>query len=326
MKTTIWKTLALCTLALMLLVSASALGEARYPTLNGTVTDDANALSQTMTNDVAAYAAKLENDAGVKLHVAMVQFLDGEAVQTYANTLFTRWELGDADVLILGAAAEDSFAIVTGADVKAKLSDSNVKNLLYTSGFSDAFKSQHYDAALGSLLVSFNDLIAKQYGDQIALGELFKAYQPSAQGNGTATQNANPLQDTLNAVVDTSSQLWTSTMNSISNSVENYQNYHQQRDESGSGLTPGGWIVLIVIVLIVLGQSGPMRRVRHGGCGCSPIGWIVGGLGLGALFNRRHDEDGRRYGDDYRRGRDEYRRERNEYRRERDEYRRERRG
>ncbi|HNW85505.1 MAG TPA: TPM domain-containing protein [Candidatus Limiplasma sp.] len=287
MKSTFWKAIATVALALALLFSATALGEARYPTLGGTVTDDANVLSQSVAADIAAYAEKLESSADIKLHVAIVQFLDGEAAQTYADTLFTRWELGENDLLLLGAAAEDTFAVATGSGVKAKLSDASLKNLLYGSGFSDAFKTQQYDQAFGSLFVALNDLVAKQTGKTIALDQLFQAYQSGTQ----SASGQNTLQNTLNAVVDTSSQLWANTIDSISNSVQNYQDYHQQRDDSGSGLTPGGWIVLAVIVLIIFGQSAPGRRARRSGCGCSPIGWVLGGLGLGALWNRSRGED-----------------------------------
>ena len=292
MKTTFWKALAVLALTFVMLFSSFALGEARYPTLGGVVTDDANVLSQTTAKDIASYAEKLESDTGVKVHVALVLFLDGETVQTYTDKLFTRWELGENDLLIVGAAAEDSFAAVSGATVKAKLSDGSLKSLLFAGGFSDAFKSQQYDVAFGNLFVSLNDLVGKQYGKTIALGELFRAYQPDTQnGSVTPTTTQNPVESAVNAVVDTSSQLWESTLNSITSSVQNYQNYNQQRDDKGRSLTPTGWIVLVVIVLIVLGQS---RRSRYrSGCGCSPIGWILGGLGLGSLFGRRDREERR---------------------------------
>lgn len=298
MKTTFWKALAVLALALALLFSSFALGEARYPTLGGVVTDDANALSQTTATDITSYAEKLESDTDVKLHVALVLFLDGETVQSYTDKLFTRWELGENDLLIVGAAAEDSFAAASGATVKAKLSDASLKSLLFAGNFADAFKSQQYDTAFGNLFVSLNSLVGKQYGETIALDGLFKAYQPSAQsGSITPAATQNPMESAVNAVVDTSSQLWESTLNSITNSVQNYQTYNQQRDENGRSLTPTGWIVLVVIVLIVLGQSRRARRARYySGCGCSPIGWILSGLGLGALFGRRDWQDQERRG------------------------------
>ncbi len=280
MKTTFWKTFAALalTLALLLSVSVSALGEARYPVQSGVLADDANALSQTMTADIAAYAEKVESETDVKIHVALVLFLDGESAQTYADTLFTRWNLGGGDLLLLGAAAEDSFALTAGADVETRLSNASLKNLLYASDFSEAFKSQRYDDAFGAFFVSFNDLLAKQYDRKIPLGKLFAGYRTGAAA--TAAPTVTP------SGADAASSLWASVMDSVASNVQDYRDYSAQRNDDGGGLTPRGWIVLVIIVLIIFGQGGARRAHRNGGCGCSPVGWILGGLGLGALFDR----------------------------------------
>lgn len=293
MKTSIWKALAAWMLALLLvLLSTAALGEARYPTPGGVLTDDANALSQSMARDIAAYAGQAESETGLKLHVALVLFLDGEPVQTYADTLFTRWELGAQDILLLGAAGEDTFALSTGTEARAHLSDTSLKSLLYATGFADAFRSQRYDAAMGAFFVAFNDLLNKQYDADLKLGSLFADYQPVTQTAAAATGTAagsigNAVDNAMQSVVDATSSLWNSTMDSITGNVQDYQTYQDQNTDS-HGLTPLGWIVLAVIALIIVGQTEPVRRARRGGgCGCSPIGWILGGLGLGALFSRR---------------------------------------
>lgn len=292
MKTSIWKALTAWMLALLLALSAGAvaLGETRYPTLGGVLTDDANALSQSMARDIAAYATQVESKTGLKLHVALVLFLDGEPVQTYADTLFTRWELGTEEVLLLGAAGEDTFALSAGAEARAHLSDTSLKSLLYASGFADAFRGQRYDAALGAFFVGFNDLLNKQYDADLKLDSLFAAYQPTAQASASTATTGTSVGDVVQSVVDTTSSIWNSTMNAITGNVQDYQTYQDSNDDT-HGLTPLGWIVLAVIVLIIVGQSEPLRRARRrGGCGCSPIGWILGGLGLGALFGRWRDE------------------------------------
>lgn len=318
MKTILGKLLVLILCGALLVLPAAALGEARYPAQSGAVTDDANALGKTMAQDVAAYAEKLADATEVNLHVALVLFLDGEPVQTYADTLFTRWQLGENDLLLLGAAAEDTFALASGTAVKAKLSDASLKTLLYGSGFADAFQQQRYDEAFGRYLVAFNDLANKQYSEQIALGTLFAAYQPAAQTASQSTQNtAQTAGQAMQGALETAGQavaqatqaagqavagaaqtaadVWSSAVNAVSQNVATYQDYHTQRNESERGLSPTGWIVLAVLVLIIFGQSGPARRARRaGGCGCSPLGWIIGGLGLGALFGR-HGDRGERF-------------------------------
>ena len=319
MKTTIWRTLTALVMAAALLCAVPALGEARFPAVGGVVTDDANVISPAMAKDLAAYAEKLESGADVKLRVAVVQFLDGETAQTYADALFTRWKLDGRSLLIVGAAAEDSFAVASGATVREKLSDASLKSLLYSSGFADAFQTQRYDDAFGSLMVGFNSLAGKQLGWSMDLGSLFAAYQPKAAqadtdtvgdavtsaiqsaadaASAAASSASSAIAGAVNTVVNTTSQLWSSTVSSIDSSAQQYKD--SSRDENGHGLTPGGWIVLAILVLIVVGQTGPARRARRFGCGCSPLGWIFGTLGLGALFGRRYNDDGSERSRDWR--------------------------
>ena len=147
-------------LTLMLLVPLCALGALRMPEHRGTVTDDANVLSAQTVTDLNSYAQKLAEKADVNLHVAMVHFLDGAEVQSYANTLFDLWELENDDLLLLGAAGEDSFAAVMGNDVQKTLGATNAENLLFTSSeFSSFFRTQQYDAAIAAYCTALNELV-----------------------------------------------------------------------------------------------------------------------------------------------------------------------
>lgn len=287
MKNTILKTLIALMLAAVLLTGA-AQGEARYPAQNGALTDDANALGQTMAKDIAAYAEKVESETNARLHVALVLFLDGEPAQTYADGLFIRWQLGENDLLLLGAAAEDSFAVTAGD--KVPLSGASLKNLLYSSGFSTAFENQRYDEAFGKFFIAFNAQLAKQEDTQIKLGSLFEDYQAGATTQTVAEAAQTTVETTTQAAIDSASAIWTSTINSVADSVQNYRDYHSSRSDENGGLSTGGWIVLVIIALLIFGQRRGAKRGR-GGCGCSPIGWIIGGLGLGALFDRHRDSE-----------------------------------
>ncbi|HNX63301.1 MAG TPA: TPM domain-containing protein [Candidatus Limiplasma sp.] len=307
MKSKFFRSLLALTVALCLLAALPSLAEARYPAQGETVTDDANVLSQTMTRDIASYAEEAESETNVKIHVALVSFLDGETPQKYTDALFTRWGLGENDLLLMGAAAEDTFAFSAGVKVTEKLSSSTLSSLLYSSGFSGAFQTQRYDDAFGALFVNMNTLLNKQYDADISLGSLFKNYQT---GNVTAnTQDS--VQQAAQSVADSANELWTSTINSITDSVQNYQNYHTQHEAESGGMSAGWWIILLIIFVLVFGQG---RRGRYrGGCGCSPIGWILGGLGLGALFNR-HNGDAERNREEERRWRHEQREHRRDCR------------
>jgi hypothetical protein len=282
MRTSIVKSLLALTLALSLLAPAAALGDARYPASSGVLTDDANVIGQTMASDIAAYAQQVESETGVRLHVALVLFWDGETAQTYADTLFERWELGADDLLLAGAVAEDTYATVSGANVKTKLSDNSLNSLLYSSGFAENFRNQRYDAAFGTYFVAFHSLLGRQYGQSFTLDSLFAAYQPAAAATEAPQSDDNDYSN-WESYASYPNELWNETMATIGDSIQRFQSNKQSET---SGLTPGAWVVLVVIVLILLGQK---RRTRRGGCGCSPIGWVLGGLGLGALFNRDDD-------------------------------------
>jgi uncharacterized membrane protein YgcG len=288
MRTSIVKMLLALALVLSLLAPAAALGDARFPADAGVLTDDANVIGQTMAGDIAAYAQQVEDETGVRLHVALVLFWDGETAQDYADTLFTRWEFGADDLLLAGAVAEDTFAVASGENVKAKLSDSSLNSLLYSSGFADRFRQQQYDAAFGTFFVAFHSLLGRQYGLSSSLDSLFAAYQPAATATEAPQSDASSNSDNSDysnwgTYANFPNELWNETMATIGDSIQRFQSHSQSET---SGLTPGAWVVLVVILVILVGQR---RRTRRGGCGCSPVGWVLGGLGLGALLNRDDD-------------------------------------
>lgn len=256
-------------LTLMLLVPLCALGALRMPEHRGTVTDDANVLSAQTVNDLNSYAQKLAEKADVNLHVALVHFLDGAEVQSYANTLFDLWELENDDLLLLGAAGEDSFAAVMGNDVQKVLGKTNAENLLFTSSeFSSFFRTQQYDAAIAAYCTALNELVHKQMGESIRMDGLF----------GQAA--ADPIQQ----VQQYGSALWSDVMQSISESSQDYLAHHEREEREENGLTAGGWIVLIVLIVIMTRQSKAQRRYgqrRRSGC----LTWILGLFGLNIFID-----------------------------------------
>ena len=272
-------------LALALLICLTvlpALAALRTPENRGAVTDDADVLSAQTVKDVKAYAEQVKDETGLGLYVAVVHFLDGAEVKAYAAQLFSQWALGDDDVLLLGAAGEDSFATVMGKNVGKKLGEKNAENLMYlSSDFGEAFKHQQYDKAMDSWFTALNALINKQCGADIDLGDKFKSAQ-------SPTETPAPGGD------DYASQIWRQVLYSIDEHSTDYQTYQENRQDDDNGIGVGGWIILIVLVMIIFSQSDPVRKsrnarrgnYRHYGCGCSPLGWILTMIGAGALIDR----------------------------------------
>lgn len=263
-------------MALMLLVPALAFAAARMPEKRDAVTDDANVLSAQTVADLTEYAQRLEDGANVRLHVALVHFLDGLDAQTYANQLFDKWQLTGDDLLLLGAAGEDSFAAVMGADVQKALGNTNAENLLYTSSeFSSLFRAQQYDAAMSAYCAALSELAHKQTGETVRMDGLFGQAVPT------------PAQQ----VQQYGSELWREVMEAISDSSEDYRRDHDWDELEEDGLTAGGWIVLIVLIIIMTRQSKAQKRYgrsRRSGC----LGWILGLFGINLLIDflrgRRH--------------------------------------
>ena len=274
-------------LVIALLPLGSAMAAAvRYPDLRGAVTDDANALSKEAAADIASFQSSAQASTGVKVYVAVVHFLDGLDAQTYANTLFSRWGLSDNDFLLLGAAGEDAFASAAGAAVKTKLTDSNTQGLLFTSGFSEAFKAQQYDMAFGRYFVAFTDMLNKQYAASLSLGKLFADYQPETKSAPKAAASRLPVAATI-------SDTWKLINQNIDETVREYDEYHKRREREKTGMSSGGWIVLILLFLLIFrrrkytGRTYQRRRYACRKNGCSPIGWIFGAFGLGMMFGKK---------------------------------------
>ena len=267
------KKLLQCLCLLMaLILPLTAFAAVRMPAQRGTVTDDANVLSTQTIHDVNDYATLLADETGVGLHVAVVHFLDGLDAQTYADRLFEKWSLSSDDLLLLAAAGEDTCATSMGKDVSEKLGKANAENLMYTSSaFASLLRTQQYDAAFNAYFTALNALVEKQTGSTIRMGSLF---------------GSEPVPETT---VSFGSQLWSEVMDALEDSGEELREDLERHEKEDNGMTAGSWIVLIVLFVIIMKQS---RKSRHSrrfdrrGCGCSPLGWIIGLLGLGWLFNR----------------------------------------
>ena len=258
----------LCILLALVILPAYAFAAARMPAMRGAVTDNANVLSQQTTADVSEYAQVLKEQTGIQIHTAIVHFLDGLDAQTYANRLFEKWELSADDLLLLVAAGEDVCATAIGENAAQRLGGANAENLMYTSSdFASLVRTQQYDAAFNTYFTALNTLVEKQTGETIRLGVKFGS-QPEKTAPGYMF----------------GSELWEEVMEELEDSSAEYQAHWERHEHEEEELTAGGWIVLIVLVWIVISQSRKPGKRR--GCGCSPLGWLFGLLGLGFLFKR----------------------------------------
>ena len=268
-------------LCLMLfLLPAASFAAARMPELRGNINDSADVLSAQTISDLAEFSKLVSQKENLDLYVATVHFLDGMEAQTYADQLFDKWELTGEDMLLVCAAGEDAFATAMGEYAEMVLGRTNADNLLYTSSeFSQLFRTQQYDAAMAAYAVGLNKLLEKQTGDSVRMDGLF--------GEESLIMG-EPL-DVDEYFEKYGGALWRDVMEAINETGADYQTHYYEEEQEENGLTAGGWIVLLILIMIVLRQNKhdrQRRRDRRSGCGCSPLGWIVGLLGLGFLFDR----------------------------------------
>lgn len=270
----------LCILLCLLMLPLSALGAARMPEWRANINDTADVLSAQTVADLAEFSKLVTQEENIDLHVVTVHFLDGMEPQTYAEQLFAKWELSSEDLLLVCAAGEDSFATAMGEEAEQVLGRANADNLLYTSSeFGELFRTQQYDAAMAAYSKGLNSLLEKQTGSAVRMDGLF--------GEESLTMG-EPL-DVDEYFEKYGGALWNDVMDAINEASVDYQAYYDEEEREENGLTAGGWIVLIILIMIVLRQNKhdrARRRERRTGCGCSPLGWIIGLLGLGFLFDR----------------------------------------
>lgn len=260
-------------LALMPLSGMAA--AVRYPELTGVVTDAANALSETTIANIAKLQSQLEDeDADLRLNIAVVDFLDGQTEQAYADELFRRAKLGEDDILLLLCVGEDRYAVSVGKDVKKDFSAAYLQSELISTGFAVQLRSQQYDLALTNFFSSFIPEIEKKLNIKLSAQSLF--------GHETQTVQLPQSQSQGSSYAQMLSDL-------ISGITQNAKEYEAKPVEhvASEGLTPAGWVILVILIMLVFSQSDPARKMKRNGCsgcGCAPLSSLISAMGLASLF------------------------------------------
>lgn len=270
MKMKRWTALFVCLLLAFGMLPAGA--AVRLPDYRGVVTDDANVLSLSMVKAVEEVSAAIAKKCDVTLYVAMVHFLDGTAPDRYAQLLFEQWKLDETAILLLGAAGEDACAVHIGAKAAAKLGKNNLEHLLFASGFSERFAACAYDEATAQLLLEFGDLCERQTGERLHISRLV----PRDYAGNTAP-------------ISTIDQL----LHGRSVNSSHSSNRQTEEDDDDDGLSIGEWVLIGFLIFVVFSRSGAGKKFsdgrrryeRRSGCGCSPIGWLLGLFGITRLVD-----------------------------------------
>lgn len=216
----------LCLLAVLTLLCSAALAEPRYPAQKGIATDGAAVLSVKVLEDLRKLDKRLDKEDMPRLYIVTVDFLDGEDVQIYADTLFDRWDLDDDEMLLLISVGEESYALAAGKNVDRLVSAATQEKLLVAT-FHEPFMAQQYDVAVAQFVPALVQELNKACGENVKTSDLFR---------------------------DTSSGLivnWASTMPT---STSTGSGFSLTRADKATGFSPLTVIIIVVLLLLVFGS------------------------------------------------------------------------
>ncbi|MEA5134594.1 MAG: TPM domain-containing protein [Candidatus Fimivivens sp.] len=131
------------------------------------VSDLANVLSDEVEASINENSAALDALTGAQLVVVTVDFLGGESIRDYADDLFNRLQIGDADknngLLLLLATGEENYYALQGKGLEDALSDSSLETLLQQYLESD-FAVENYEAGVQKTYAGLLGALEKLYG------------------------------------------------------------------------------------------------------------------------------------------------------------------
>lgn len=267
--------IAVLTVLALVLCLASAMAAPRYPEKADTVSDLANVLSRETIDALTELNKTLSAKIGVTVNVVTVHFLDGEDIKSYAQTLFSNWEMNDNSILLLMAVGEDSFYTTAGSAINKKFPVDSREHLL-SGAFETRFMAQDYDGALRSYVPELAQVLQKNYGVSITLPKYFG---DAAAPKATAVPNYASVEDLFDNI-----PFFKETAPKESQVA---------KVERQSGMNAGKLLVLLLIFFLVFS---PSRRVRKWGraagcagcgCGCGPLSWLFALLGLSEWIKKK---------------------------------------
>jgi len=121
------------------------------PMLSGRVVDNAELLSPTVRNALAAKLKAHEDATGNQIVVLTVATLDGDSVEPYAVRVFEAWKLGkkgkDNGVLLLAVPKERKLRIEVGYGLEGVLTDA-VTSRIIRNVIAPQFKAGNFDQGM----------------------------------------------------------------------------------------------------------------------------------------------------------------------------------
>lgn len=192
------KRLCLVILSIFLLSGVLAINlanaEIKYP--SPTQLKYVNDFPKVIDSDSAQYilsvGVELEAKTGAQAIVVVVDSLQGEVIETYANAIFRKWGIGQKDknngLLILLSIKEKKWRVEVGTALEGAITDiysSRVMNDFAVPKFKEGQYGQGFRAAYSVL----SDSIAKEYGVKLDKNINVPKYNQNANNSQTSKKS-----------------------------------------------------------------------------------------------------------------------------------------
>jgi len=182
--------------ALLILCSFSLVSAATTypkPTTLKYVNDYNNTLDDSTKEYIVSVGKELEDKTGAQEVVIVVDSLEGQDINNYANEIFREWGIGQKDknngLLVLVSIKDRKWRVEVGTGLEGALPD------IYTARVMDSvaqpkFKEENYSEGIKEAYSLFADSIAKEYNVSLDKNEKVTLPENSPE-TAAATNNTN---------------------------------------------------------------------------------------------------------------------------------------
>lgn len=170
------------TILLILIFFCSVSAKENIPkrTILKYVNDYTNTLNLDTKEYVVSLGKELEDKTGAQATVVIINSLEGQDIESYANNLFRKWGIGQKEknngLLILVSLDDRKRRVEVGDSLEGVLPDLYTHNIM-EKFFKPYFKEKKYDEGIKQTYSAFAEAIAKEYN--VKLDRNIKVNLPS---------------------------------------------------------------------------------------------------------------------------------------------------
>ncbi|MDR0346883.1 MAG: TPM domain-containing protein [Coriobacteriales bacterium] len=173
------------------LTAAYAAVDYPQPTREFYVNDYARVLDTETARRLVGSGELLYADSGAQIVVLIVETLEGDSIENYANEVFRAWGVGSKEknngVLLLVAINDREVRIEVGYGLEGAITDLQSGTIIEEI-LLPAFRTGNYNAGINDAYLSLVRLVCAEYGldsERYAANEYFIAENPTEQGFGS---------------------------------------------------------------------------------------------------------------------------------------------